>query len=375
MSSAAMTPAHKQVAAPLWTTPEILRTGLVSIWIAGALLMAAAIAGARSHRQAIQVVGKDPAPNIRTMLADMDAHAMTDEKTFDNRRAEAAAALVTAAKHITSGDEEGLIGQLTLGLSTYTAMVQAARDRRDMAAWREAWKYLDATLLPAAARLDDANLKALNETSAAETKASTFAMTMLVLASILAGTALIVMQIFLGGRMRRTINPLLFLATLAALVWVIYAGQRFRAADRDLEVAQKEAIDTFHFRQARALAYSAEADLSRASFDTAKRADDVADFGQKADAIQELLAGEDEGARTAAGNFGAYRTAKTAVSFQYFDSELGKTLSADNRVFRSAVDRGLADVAWFEVTAPVWALAISVLAWLGLRPRIREYSA
>jgi len=293
---------------------------------------------------------------------------------------------VVAAKNITYGEkEEKPINQLALGMSTYTAMVQTARDRRDVAAWRAAWNFMDTTLLPAAADLDKANRTALDEAYAAQTKASGVAMAMLILSAVFAGMVLLGMQVFLNGRMRRVINPLLFLATLAALVFVIYAGQRFRAADRDLKIAKEDAFESIHsLWQARALAYSANGDLTRAAFDTAQRAVYEADFGKQGDAIHGHLAdelknitfeGEEEVAKRSVAGFDAYRVAKTPEAFKDFDTALGQTLDVNQRAFDAAVKRGLGDVAAFEIIAPVWAVAISVLAWLGIRPRIREYSA
>jgi len=85
-SAVRMAPVARQVAGPVWTTPEILKGGVVSIWIASALLMAAEIAGARSHRHANHEIGVNSAPSIiaaqhiRAALADMDANAASDHR-------------------------------------------------------------------------------------------------------------------------------------------------------------------------------------------------------------------------------------------------------------------------------------------------------
>ena len=105
MSTAIQQRAPAQPVAPALTTPQILKTGLVCIWIATLLLMTAAITGAQSHRRAMKAVGKDSAPSIiaaqhiHAALADMDANAALESRqTFLNRREEAVSAIIAAAE-------------------------------------------------------------------------------------------------------------------------------------------------------------------------------------------------------------------------------------------------------------------------------------
>ena len=156
------------------TTPQWLETGQYATFGAAALLMITVVLGARSHRQAMQAVGKDSAPSIiaaqhiRAALADMDANAANEllddrtsgaaRKAYEARRKEAVESIVTAAQNITYGDAELIpVRKLAYGLGTYTAMMQRARDlheagdRRFIAEWRAAAQYMDNTVLPAAA--------------------------------------------------------------------------------------------------------------------------------------------------------------------------------------------------------------------------------
>jgi hypothetical protein len=376
-----------------WTTPEILKGGVLAIWVSCAMLMAAAIMGARSHRHAMQVVGRDSAPSIiaaqeiRTAMASMDAESTSaDTKIYGEQRGKAAAAIVAAAKNITYGEaEEGPIRTMTQGLSAYSERVQAARDQRGMLPWRNAWANMDGVLLPAAEELDKANRKAIDDAYGEQSRKSSVAMTMLILAALVAGVALTGMQIFLAGRMRRAINPLLFLATLAAWILTIYAGQRFRDSDHELKVAKEDAFESIHvLLQARALAFAASGDLARAGFDKERHTQYEADFLATATRIRKLLdderknvtfAGEEEAAKQTSDSFNQYLAEPSGAAFSTFDLALKNTLDVNRKAFGNAVDRGFADVNQFEVVAPVWALAIAVLAWLGLRPRLREYSA
>lgn len=387
--STAVYPAQARAAAR--TTPEILRSCAVAVWIACLLLMGAAISGARDHRHAIQAVGKDSAPSIiaaqkiRWRLADMDAHAIAADAKFEEERGQAAEQMVRAAKNITYNEEYEPIRRLTSGLSVYAAKAQQARDRRDVNLWREAWQYLDGELLRAADELDAANRKELDKTYEEQGKGSSTAVTMLILAALVAGVALIGTQIFVTGRMRRLINPLLLLATMAAFIFTIYAAQRFQAARHDLKVAKEDAFESIHaLLKAEAFAYSAQTDLIRAAADPAERSGYESEFGNRAEAVRKLLAdelknitfaGEEEPARLADAKFREYEAARTPAAFAEFDEALRRTMEVNQKAFDAAVERGFADVAWFEVVAPCWAIAIALKAWFGLQPRIREYSA
>jgi hypothetical protein len=404
--------ANQQVAvAPVWTTPQILKTGLMGIWLTSLLLMVAAIVGARSHRHAMQVVGRDSAPSIiaaqhiRAALADMDSDAASElltginanaaataRQAFERRRAEATSALVEAAKNITYGDAERKpIEDLALGMGTYMAQIQTARDRREasdkgfLTAWREASGYLGETLLPAAGKLDEANRDALDEAYGNQTTASKRAMAFLIVAALALGAVLFSLQIFLLGRMRRVLNPMLFLATLIAWIFVVYAGRHFKSGDDDLKVAKQDAFDSIHLLwQARALGYSANGDQNRASLDPSQRTLYDRDFAVKTKQIADdfltkelnniTFEGEREPAEETMARFAEYRTAKSAAAFAKFDEALGRTLEVNKNAFDAAVVRGFKDVDAFEIVAPAAALLISLLAWLGLRPRIREYA-
>lgn len=414
------------VANPAWTTPQILRAEVLAIWIASALLMAAAIAGAQSHRHAMQVVGKDSAPSIiaaehiRAELAAMDGEAANElllrsgsVDAFEARQNEAAAAIVGAAENITYGEwERQPIQRLAVGVGTYAAGVQRARDKLEagdkgyLAAWRKAADFMDARLLPASTDLDTVNRNELDKTYAQQRSASVQASVLLILGGVLLGGVLISVQIFLAGRMRRILNPLLVVATLGTLVFLIYAGQRFAASDRDLKVAKEDAFESIHaLWQARAVSYAANGDEIRYLLDPATAAKYEQDFRSKADQVDGFLTkelnnitfpGEEEAAKETAARFHEYRQLDgqlreleksgrhdAAVTFwqkqsnevfQRFDGALGRTLKVNQDAFESSVASGFRDVNGFEITAPVAALLIALLGWLGMRPRMREYS-
>jgi len=135
-------------AAPVqqWNTLQILQGSRAALIALDVLLLIAAIAGARVHRDAMKTVGKDSAPSIiaaqhiKSALADLDADAanellgapgaMSDAvKAYEARRVEAAEALIAAAENITYGESERTpIQSLQVGMGTYERLIQRARD-------------------------------------------------------------------------------------------------------------------------------------------------------------------------------------------------------------------------------------------------------
>ncbi len=269
------------------TTPQWLETGQYATFGAAALLMITVVLGARSHRQAMQAVGKDSAPSIiaaqhiRAALADMDANAANEllddrtsgaaRKAYEARRKEAVESIVTAAQNITYGDAELIpVRKLAYGLGTYTAMMQRARDlheagdRRFIAEWRAAAQYMDNTVLPAAADLDKANRHVLDDIYAAQGRASLLSILLTLLTAALLLALLIWLQWFLMERTRRTLNPLLLGASVVTVFFVAYTLSAFRAQDRHLRIAKEDAFESIHaLWQARSVSYSANSDESR----------------------------------------------------------------------------------------------------------------
>jgi hypothetical protein len=374
-----------------WNTPQRLRAGGVAVTIAALLLMLAVIAGARTHRRQVQTIGRDAAPSIvaaqhiGAALADMDATAADEDRTkFESRRIEAVSAMVAAAGNITYGDAERIpIQKLAIGMGTYVAAVQSARDGHKIDAWRQAESIMDTELLPAAAALDKANSDELERVWAQQKSDSARVLAMTIIAGSLLGVALLALQIFLARRMRRTLNLGLFAATVAAWLFVVFSAQSFNSADRDLRVAKADAFDSIvALWQARSLAYSANGDLNRALLDPANTARHQKSFHEKDDRIRGYIGkelnnitfpGEREAAEEMEAQHKAFAGDRKALGS--FDQALGKALRINQDEFEQATERGFRDVANFEVVAPLAALTICALAWLGLRPRLREYSA
>jgi hypothetical protein len=236
-------------------------------------------------------------------------------------------------------------------------------------------------------------------------------------AALLVGGLLLWLQLFLAKHMRRIFNPLLLAATVLTLIFVGYTNRAFRSEDHELKIAKQDAYDSIHaLWQARAVAYSANGDESRALLDTAQAESYARSFAERtarianpsqntgylADELKNItFAGEREAAEETLSRFQAYvaidrqirkldqsgqhqaaialcignARGQSNYAFARFDEALGRTLDINQQAFDGAVSRGFADVSGFEILAPVDALIIALLALFGLLPRIREYSA
>jgi hypothetical protein len=61
-------------------------------------------------------------------------------------------------------------------------------------------------------------------------------------------------------------------------------------------------------------------------------------------------------------------------AFDQFDKALEKVLAVNQTEFDRHIERGFAKLSGFEMSAPIAALSVVALAFLGLRPRLREYA-
>jgi hypothetical protein len=384
-------------APPSATTPQLIKQGMYASAACSLLVLIAISSGARSHREAIQIIGRDTAPGIiaaqhvSAAMADMDAAAVNDLQSFDNRRKEASEVLIEAAENIKHDDERGPIRALALGLSSYSQQIQRALDLRKakdpgyIDAYRAAAQTMDETLLPAALALDHAKRTVFDRAYADQQKWSSASMLFLVLSILALIGVLISIQVFLTRRMRRMINPLLMISTgLAFLSFFIFADA-FTTADRQLKVAKQDAFESIHVLwKARAVGYSAKADRSRSLMDVAHASQYEQAFQQKVVQVNGYLAdelknitfsGEQDAANKAAAAFADYARNPQPAAFDLFDQAISETLRINQSAFDAAVKNSFDALNNVEITASIICGTIALLALLGLLPRLREYSA
>ena len=399
------------------------------------VLVLAIVLGAHVHRAAMRTVGLDAAPSIvaaqhiKAALADMDADEANEmlarPLTADaatngmaKRAPEADAALLEAAKNVTYEAEKQPIETLQVTGGIYNRLVEQTEDLHDaqpdapvyvpsaevVNGYRADAMIMDNALLPAADDLDAANNVELQQTYHQEAIDSALTTVFVVVAWLTVLGALVWLQMYLSRRTRRTVNPLLALATVLLLGLGVYALGGMLSEQHELKIAKEDSFESVHaLWQARAIAYQLKGEESRYLLDTARAGDYARTFADDANRLAKLPAGmsyEELVARESTGEkvekvdgfsgfladelnnitfkgerqaaletlaaFGAYldadrdlrgRAHDDAVSrstssdhggplwaFAQFDKALGETLAINQQEFERSVKAGLADV-------------------------------
>ena len=438
-----------------WNTLDILSRSRTLLFALVALLVGTIVIATQTHRGAMQVVGNDTVPSIvkaqeiKSALADMDAAAANEllvpnDKTasdaFERNRIDASEKLVAAAHNITFGEAESKpIDAIAVGMGDYESQVQQALDQRDagnkdgaQSHYSQAAALMDNTLLPQADALDAANKGVLERDYKARSDSSFTARVFVALLGIAAVVALVLAQLFLSRRMRRTLNPALLAATLLAGGLTVYAFTALYTEQAELATAKISAFDSIHaLLQARAAAYSANADESRYLLDplhgdalrkfdrnsqklatlpnetpdefaaqlrtgkpilgftgfladeynnvTLPHEQESADRSILAlrhylDVDKELRALEHDGHHPEAIKLClGLQPDESDGAFNLFDAALGMTLKINQDEFDRAVASGFSAVANLEWIACGAGLLLAVLIFFGFAPRIREY--
>lgn len=312
------------------------------------------------------------------------------------------------------------------------------RHDRAVGAYLAASVELHERVLPAATALDSVNAHHMDVAYASAMKATTAASALSVLLGTGLIVTLVAAQLFVFRHMRRVFTPGLVVATALALAQVIYVSNRVNEARATLRVAQDDAFASIHtLWRARAIAYDANGDETRWLIDPAasaaqweptfdarvklltsepaipKRVRDEMDRvkvggpkmtamkGLFADALSNLtFAGEPQAARRMVEAFAKYyaidrqirdlerkgrhddavelctgtKAGQSNAAFAAFDTALSELVDVNMKAFQSSIDGGLADLASAEVADPALTALIALLAFFGIRPRLREYA-
>jgi hypothetical protein len=305
------------------------------------------------------------------------------------------------------------------------------------ATYWDATDILHKRLLVEAADLDAANkiqLDAAYRDGRQETAGAEHIVVVLGLA--LAG-GLLVLQGYLFRRTRRVFSLPLVAATLVAVVLTVFLATRFVAARESLRIAKEDAFDSIHsLVKARTLAYDANGDESRFLLDAAQAKGFEVAFNDKvaklttsptakAPSDSELaqrkqkgrkkgdtglfwdeldnvtFPGELKAATQMVQSFRDYmlidgRVRKLAASgkmadaidlaigdkpeqsngvFARFDAALQATLDINRTWFDQEIDQTSRSLRTAEVVLVFLSVAVVALTWLGIRPRLREYTS
>ena len=454
------------------TTPQIIRSGLYIVWGASLLSLITTTIGVQEQRNAIKTVGKDTTPSVITAqrlkdgMAGMDAFAASEflvpssnkqssflepvEKdkdgttiqSYNERYRAVAERLIAAANNITYDEEREPIQTMQLAIGDYLTKIQQARDahaRRDqagtLAAYLTAAEVLDKTLLPAADRLTQANVKVLDRTYDKQKSSSALSLFLIAIVTLGLIGILVMLQLFLSRRTRRTLNPFLLAATAIAILFLAHTIGSLLSASNHLKVAKEDAFDSMYsLRQSRALTYGANADESRYLLDAKNAAIHERAFFDKMNKIAAppngqtleqimLLAqqktklvgltgflgdelsnitfpGEREAVienLAALSNYlkidqqirqlqqsGKYREAialcigtnpgESNWAFNEFRRTNQKAYDVNDKAFKAAIAQGDQDLAGFEIKSAIAITTIALLTLLGVMPRLKEYS-
>jgi hypothetical protein len=364
------------------------------------------------------------------LLLDDRVAADAATQLFEFRNAQATKRLVDAGKNAAFGDEEKIpIVLMFENLGRYAELASKARYLHDHGDAKGALEtYLIATdvmhgrVLRDADALDAANAALMENVYKDEQSSSAGAEKLAVGGGFLLVGALVVAQLFLLRRTRRIINIPLAIATILALGCTLELRQRLVDTREDLREAKEEAFESIHaLWQARAIAYDANGDESRYLLDRDNAAGWESAFKTKVAKLtsapaspapprhaavtglfgQELDAnvswnGEHDAVVVMVNQFSAFYGVDTkvralaqasqtkdalalclsdgSVAYDRFDESVARTLRIDEAVFAQLIEQGDHRLAIASYFVPAFVVVIVMLAWIGVRMRLREYA-
>ena len=361
-----------------------------------------------------------------TLLGDPRQQAAA-EQVLEKRRTDVTSRIVDAAENITFGDaEKGPILQLANRWVVYLDRVSEIRVRRlegDLAGatsrYLDSSRFLHSDLLPAALALDAANRAAFDAAYATQVAAEKGVDALPVVCGLALCAVLLAAQVYCFRRMRRVVNPGLAAAMLLAVALTLYLGISFSHASTAIHGAKADAFESIHtLWRARAIAYDANGEETRwlldpnptgghdAAFDADVRSLTTAPaaavtpvdaHGLFADEVRNVTyPGERERADAMVGAFAEYHRVDRQIRerelsgrhadavalclgrsndlFDKFDRTLSDVLEINQTQFDGLLAAADGAAATAQSVALVFALAIAAFAFLGIRPRLREYN-
>lgn len=283
-----------------WTTPARIRvlTGAVLVLVLALVLVAGAAAS--GTRAGLHRIGQQAGPQVVATsdlyfaLNDMDAQVAnvllvgSDQhlgvgraqalRIYDQRRLQADRDLQQAAA--AAGDDRiaaPAVRAVLDGVTRYEALAAQAvlADGRKphppaeppheaLLLYRQATDLMKSGVLPAAARLIQANASMLDRTYRTEHAAARHTEAEVAVLGVLLLATLLALQILFARRTHRMVNPALAAACVLAAVFAAAGVGLFGGEAGHLRVAKKDAFDSvLALTQARAISYDANADESR----------------------------------------------------------------------------------------------------------------
>jgi hypothetical protein len=297
-----------------FTTPQVLKIGLYITWGASALLLWSAIAAIQTQRHGLDAVTQKAIPNVfmaqrlKTAMTDIDSivanqllepsltMSKVDQENYDTRRGDLSERIVLAAQNISLGDaEEKPLQTIVLKFNDYMAQAERARfakERGDqvamLAAYRQATQILDETLLPSADEFARVNEAVLKRSYAEAQMAGRLSVLWIAASGVLLISALIVLQLFLSQRTRRTFNPLLLAATAIAVLFLSHTAVLMSTSSTLSFLKQDVYASIRALRLGRVQIYQANGAKSRYLLDRVLSSQHETSFNQHADKMLKL---------------------------------------------------------------------------------------
>lgn len=283
------------------TTPGWLRRAMAAIVLLATLAAGVSLWAAASIRDTVQTIGRDAEPSVAlalrmaATLGDMNAAALADSLTdggattgtsarFRQDALDLSSDSVEAARNITYGEAEAApLRGLQRWVLAYQEAVAEARTAGAGDAWLTARRVQWASRVnrdfaaPEAEELAQANAAVLEARYAAYRSDSLLIGGAAFVAFALLVVLLVAIQVWLAGRVRRIVNPLLAGATAVAALAGLWFGLATLTERADLRAAKADAYDSLHVLfQAKGAANAVRADMSMWLLDPATRADSQA---------------------------------------------------------------------------------------------------
>jgi hypothetical protein len=417
----------------LRTTPGRMR--LASVLLLVGLLVVGVVAGtaARARGNAARDVGLESAPelvaaqNLYVALSDADATATTIFLTPGTEPADLRSrylqdiddagrylALVTRTIG-TAPESHQAATTIAEQLPSYTARIDTARANLrqgfpvGQAYQRDGSALMRNTILPAATTLYERAARSLDDTYGSGT--STRELVFVIVAGVLLLALLVGVQIYVGRRTHRVLNPWLVAATVLVLIVLVWTVTRFSSEQDALVRAQRNGSDSMQiFSTARLLTLRLQSDDNLALVERGTGDAYISDFktyrarlggkdgtgGLLGDAAAIAPRTSTEGDVNALaqhfvgftkahdqvrtldtnGNYDQAVTTSTeteAKAASALDDALGSQIEASRGRLDSAAADARSGFDALDVAIPLLAVLAAVLVLIGLQRRIGEY--
>jgi hypothetical protein len=287
------------------STPFLLRVGMALACVPVVLFAVAVQLGVARNDSTVRTVGRDAtrgitvAQAIKLNLAELDEIVVRDlldppplgpggfPDDYDAKRAELHDNLVLAASESSSGAayRQPLVN-IDYVLAHYHSLVneafaasEAGDPGRAAQLYGRAHAVVSDTLLSEADFVDKANTYVLNNTYDRQTARSASTVRLIVVSWVVLLAFLLVTQLLVARKFRRTVNLALAAATVVAAATGVFALGRLDRSSSDLATAREQSFDSVHvLARARATVVSARQAQAQLLLDPGRASDAQAAF-------------------------------------------------------------------------------------------------